>query len=232
MITINKKNFPIYGIIIMISLIIGLLFNYYFLKKNNIDKKKTQLFLFLMFVYSFIGGILFDAIVNYDPNELKIGLSSYGGAIGVCICAIVFEKMDNSNRLYVKSAILSLPLIYSISKLACFFAGCCYGRPYSGLFSVVYTSGLNIPLVPVQLIETIVFWGLFGICYYNNQNDNIVPITIFLCAISKFTLDFLRYRDNNIFLSPNQIVSIVFIIISLIIILKKKIKKRGINDFL
>ena len=223
MITVNRIDFPIYGTIIIISLFCGALLNYIYLKKNNIEKRKIMLFVFLLFIYSLIGGILFNSIVNFNLETFSIGLSSYGGAIGICICSIVFEKMDNSNGLYIKSAILSLPLIYAISKLACFFSGCCYGIPYDGIFSVIYTEGLNISLLPVQLIETIVFLGVFSICYLNKKNENIVPITILLSAVSKFLLDYFRYSHLNEIISTNQVISIVFILISIFLFFKNKI---------
>ncbi len=229
MIIINKINFPIYGTIIIVSIIMGLLFNYLFLKKNNIKEKNILLYLFLLFIYSFLGGILFNSIINFSFENYTIGLSSYGGAIGICICSIIFEKIDNSNGIYIKSAILSLPLIYAIAKLACFFSGCCFGVPYKGLFSVVYTEGLNIPLFPVQLIETIAFLCLFFICYYNNKNENIISITILLSAIFKFILDYFRYSNINVFLSINQIVSIFFIMISIYLFFKKRYNRNVCN---
>ena len=230
MIIINKMKIPIYGIIIIISILIGLLFNYIFLKKNGIKERKTLLYLFLLFVYSFIGGLLFNSIANFDFENYSIGLSSYGGAIGICICSIIFEKIDNSNGKYIKSAILSLPLIYAISKLACFFSGCCYGIPYNGVFSVVYTDGLNISLLPIQLIETIVFMIVFIICYLNNNNKNIIPITMLLSAISKFILDFFRYIHLNEVLSINQVISIIFIIIGISIYFKEKNKNTNTKE--
>ena len=219
---INKINFPIYGIIILISLIIGIIFNYIFLKNNKVQNQKNILFLALLFIYAFFGGIIFNSIINFNLETINIGLSSYGGAIGILICSIIFEKMNNSNGIYIKSAVLSLPLIYSISKLACFFSGCCYGIPYNGLFSVVYTEGLNITLLPIQMIESIAFIIIFIMCYLNNKNKNIISTTILLSAISKFVLDFFRYSHLNEVISVNQIVSIIFIIISIVFIFSKK----------
>ena len=230
MIVINKINFPIYGIVILLSILIGLVFNYLFIKKNNIKEKNALLYLFLLFVYSFIGGLLLNSIVNFDVKNYSIGLSSYGGAIGVLICAVIFEKMNDSNGKYIKSAILSLPLMYSISKLACFFSGCCYGIPYNGVFSVVYTDGLNISLLPIQLIETIVFMIVFIICYLNNNNKNIIPITMLLSAISKFILDFFRYSHLNEVLSINQVISIIFVIIGISIYFKEKNKNTNTKE--
>lgn len=230
MIVINKINFPIYGIVILLSILIGLVFNYLFIKKNNKKEKNALLYLFLLFVYSFIGGLLLNSIVNFDVKNYSIGLSSYGGAIGVLICAVIFEKMNDSNGKYIKSAILSLPLMYSISKLACFFSGCCYGIPYDGLFSVVYREGLNISLLPIQLIETIVFMIVFIICYLNNNNKNIIPITMLLSAISKFVLDFFRYSHLSEVLSINQVISIIFIIIGISIYFKEKNKNTNTKE--
>ena len=219
---INKINFPIYGILIILSLTIGMIFNYIYLRKNKIQKEKIILFTFMLIVYGIFGGIFLNAIVNKEINQ--IGLSSYGGAIGILSATIIFEKMNSSNGIFVKSAILSLPLIYSISKLACFFAGCCYGMPYNSIFSVTYTEGLNIPLFPIQLLETIIFFGVFVFCVIYRKNKNLIEITLILSAIAKFLLDFLRYSHIGQILSVNQVISIGFIVIG-VVLYRRKIKK-------
>ena len=61
-----------------------------------------------------------------------------------------------------------------MSKLACFFAGCCYGLPYDGVGCVIYPSGLNISLIPVQLLETVTFMIIFIICILLMNNKNII----------------------------------------------------------
>ena len=226
---INKIDFPIYGIIILCSLIIGIIFNYMYLRKNKIEKRIILLFSFMMLVYAIIGGILVDGIINKRLNSLSIGLSSYGGAIGVILSAIVFEKICPSKGILKKTAILSLPLIYSISKLACFFAGCCYGIPYNGIFGITYSSGLNIPLFPVQLAETIAFMLVFIVCIKNRENKNIIEITIILSSTAKFLLDFLRYSHIKEIISINQIISIVFVLIGIVLICIKNRKVKNNN---
>lgn len=221
MIIYNIK-FPIYGTIILISLIIGSIFNYIYLKKNNVKKQHIVLFVVMFFSYSIIGGIILNAITSKEFSFTKVGLSSYGGAIGIIVTSLFFEKISPSNKLYIKSAIISLPLIYAISKLACLFAGCCYGIPYNSVFSVTYPAGLNVPLLPIQLIETIVFFITFVICFLSNKNKYIIEITIFFSALAKFLLDFFRYSHQNEVISVNQVISIVFIVISLIIFYYRK----------
>ena len=219
---INKFNFPIYGVFILLSLTIGMIFNCIYLRKNKVDREKIILFVLMLITYGIFGGILLNSIIS--RNFSKIGLSSYGGAIGILSATIIFEKMNFSNGIFVKSAILSLPLIYSISKLACFFAGCCYGMPYNGIFSVTYTEGLNIPLFPIQLLETIIFFGVFVFCVIYRKNKNLIEITLILSAIAKFLLDFLRYSHIGQILSVNQVISIGFIVIG-VVLYRRKIKK-------
>lgn len=225
---IDKIDFPIYGVIILISLLIGILFNYIYLKRNNIENQYILLFSVMLLLFAVVGGEMIN-FLSTDTKEYRFeifGLSSYGGAIGVILASIIFEKINPKDKIFIKSAVLSLPLIYSISKLACFFSGCCYGLPYNSIFSVTYTSGLNIPLIPVQLIETITFMIIFMICILLRNNKNIMSITIILSALSKFLLDFFRYNHLEEIITKNQISSIIFVIIGMIMIIKKSVIKK------
>lgn len=228
---IDKIEFPIYGIFILISLLMGVICNWIYLKKNNVKNQDIVLFVIMIFIFALFGGELLNFLLT-DSREYKFtlyGLSSYGGAIGILLASIVFGKINAENKLFLKSAVLSLPLIYSISKLACFFAGCCYGGPCNSKFCVVYTFGLNIPLIPVQLIETITFMIVFIICLSLRKNKEIISITIILSAISKFLLDYLRYDHLDKVITKNQIISIVFVIIGIVTILYKYIKNNKIK---
>ena len=227
---INRINFPVYGAIILISLVCGVIFNFIYLKKNKIELQYNVLFLSMVLLFAIVGGIILNALFEKDKEliSLKFGLSSFGGAIGVIVAAIVFEKIYTKDKIFIKSAVLSLPLIYSISKLGCFFAGCCYGLPCENrFFSVTYTNGLNIPLIPIQLIETIVFGIIFIACLSLKNKKNIVCITILICAFFKFILDFFRYNHLEEIISKNQIISIFFILISVFLILKKEYNQES-----
>lgn len=113
---IDKFNFPIYPIIILLSFIIGMIFNFIFLSKSKIEKRKIIVFLTMLITYSLFFAVLFTVMVS---NEF--GISSYGGAIGILIAAIIYTKIQDWDFVYIKSSVLSLPLFYSTSKLACFF---------------------------------------------------------------------------------------------------------------
>ena len=64
------------------------------------------------------------------------------------------------------------------------------------------------------------------ICNKFKNKKNILLITICSCAISKFSLDFLRYEHINRLITFNQIFSIIII---LIILIKRKIDSKKIK---
>lgn len=221
---INKINFPIYATFIIVSLLIGVIFNYISLKKNGLSPNLILLFILFSFYLTLFGGFLYTTIVT--KKIYNIGLSSYGGAIGFLISVIIFERNTFYRGKIAKNVVISLPLIYSISKLACFFSGCCFGIPYNGAFSVIYNFGLNIPVFPIQFVETIIFMIIFLICFKFKKSQYIIGITIFISALSKFLLDFFRYSHLNVILSTNQMVSCFFIGIGIGLILKKFLNKK------
>jgi phosphatidylglycerol:prolipoprotein diacylglycerol transferase len=127
--------------------------------------------------------------------------------------------------------------MYSIGKIGCFLAGCCYGIYYNGPFNVVYNYSYSAPaevrLFPIQLLESIVFLVIFIYFYLNsNKKSNKVLFigkAIFICGISKFLLDYLRMSHAGQIISVNQLTSIIFMLIGMFLILKDNIKKAKIN---
>jgi len=205
-------KFNYYGLMISISVIAGFLYIYYSLKKDGYQKKNIKLYflMYLSFIISF--GLSFNNIEGNKNIMSNIGLSSYGCLIGAVLSAIIFEKIVPCDKKLIKYNILSLPLTYGIAKIGCFLAGCCYGIPYSGPLSVTYSNGLNIPLFPVQIVESIVFILIFLIINKYKNNKYIVMYCAFSGLIGKFLLDFLRYDHVTKQFTTNQYVSIILII--------------------
>ena len=220
MVTISEIKFPIYFIIIIASIFLGMLYVYMSLKKKvQLDNKFYPYFLFNILLILFLGKT-FTMLTSRSSNFLTIGFSSYGGAVGNILCALYFEKISDFKKYLIKYSIISLTLIYSLSKIACFIVGCCHGIPYEKMFSVIYTDKLNIAVFPIQLLETIVFVLIFLFCNKFQNRKNISLITIIMCATCKFLLDFLRYDHLNKVITINQIISLIVIIFSVILIIK------------
>lgn len=56
----------------------------------------------------------------------------------------------------------------------------------------------------------------------NKFSLRTIGISFILCGFAKFVLDFLRISHVNILISSNQIISIAFIVLGIIIILKNR----------
>lgn len=222
---INKTSFPIYKIMIAFSVIVGILYIYHFLRKEKIPKKELIIFFILFFIVSILCGKLYTyVVIGFKGNYFKTGLSAYGGLIGVLIASIIYECLYPRDGIVIKYTTLSLPLIYAFTKIGCTFAGCCYGIPYNGPFAITYPHISSESLFPIQLLEVIVFIALFMLCNSNRNKKNIEYITLALIAIFKFSLDLLRSSHIGMIISPNQIFSIILLIITIIVYLIKRKK--------
>ena len=95
-------NFPIYGIIVVLSIIIGMIYVYCSLKKEGY--KKNILLYFLMYIsFSFVLGKIFTIVTSSENiSFIDAGLSSYGGVIGVILAAFIFEKILPTNKNVIK----------------------------------------------------------------------------------------------------------------------------------
>lgn len=220
--TIDCTFFNFYGTFLILSIIIGITIYDIFLikwKVRNIHIAVLNcLFLFLIV----IGGIGLTIIENFIfYRKLVIGVASYGGLLGMISAIFIFTKFFKYNiHHFFKILFISVPLMYSISKIGCFLSGCCYGIEYEGLANVIYISShmapLNIPLFPIQLVESLTFLLIFIylILLYKRKNNKIISISLILCGIAKYFLEFLRYSWQPI-ITFTQVISLLFILIGL-----------------
>ena len=222
---IPRINFPFYGIIIVLSIFIGMFFIYYNLKKEGQNNKQILLYFIMYIAFAFICGKMYTVFAYGEGNILTAGLSAYGGLIGVVVASIIFERIIPTDNKIIKYTILSLPLVYGLTKIGCSIVGCCGGIPYDGILKVKYVNALNIWQFPVQITEVIVFLSIFIICLVIKNNKNINYIVLLLVSVFKFLLDFLRYDHINILITKNQIFSIILFLITIIVFIVHKNKK-------
>lgn len=229
---INTK-IPLYGILVVTGILSGLYIMYKNVKTLNYKKEENYGLILYILLGTLFGAKYFTLLTNFNKykNNIdfnKIGLSSYGAAIGIIILLIIFAKQYKKNfKELINNILPAIPLMYGISKIGCFLAGCCYGIKYNGPLSITYKYSLsapkNISLLPIQIIETITFILIYlYISKKKKENKNIIGITPLLCGLSKFLLDYLRMNHIDKILTVNQIVSIPFIIIGLILYFKEK----------
>lgn len=230
-----NTKIPLYGVMIILSLLSNVIVIIFTYNKKTFTKNE----LIGALVYENIG-IIFGAkifsylehINKYESFEfLKIGISSYGGLIGGLIMLTMFAfQFKKSIKEMLLTFMPSIPLMYALGKIGCFLVGCCHGIEYNGIFHVTYNfsqvANPNTPYVPVQLLESLFFIAIFIYIIFKTQKQkldlNSLGKIITLCGLSKFILDFLRDSHIRVTLSTNQMLSIVFIIMGLIMIIKNQ----------
>lgn len=233
------------GLACSLTLFLFLLYD----SKIKIDK---QLFIYALgAVGVFIGAKLFGCIknvmlvmYNHDAFSINIikasGLVYYGGLTGFLAFAslamiLLYHKIDKQ---LMNLVAITIPVFHGFGRIGCLFAGCCYGKEYNGLLSIIYlsSSGEKVARFPTQLIEAIfeicIFICLF-VLYRKSKKINLLKVYLVIYAIMRFILEFTRgdsIRGMFGFLSFSQYISIGILIILIIsIILKRKKDKEVLN---
>ena len=102
-----------------------------------------------------------------------------------------------------------LALGHFIGRLGCFAAGCCWGQPAHGAWSVTFTDAdaheltgvpLGVPLHPTQLYEAFAELALFAFLYWRfgrpHRPGTIIGLYLVLYSVVRLLVEFLRYHDQ------------------------------------
>lgn len=186
-----------------------------------------------------VGAKLLAAAQRGDFNIIKAGFSSLGALVGAIAMVGVYSAIFKTNfQQLLCVAILPMALTYSVGKVGCFTAGCCYGIPYNGFLSVVYDNLKSAPkdtaLFPVQLAEAVAFMLLFAAfyLYYRTHEFSAKHICIYVVVLSlvKGSLYYLRNESLAKPFGSHQIICAALLVISIAayiyIVSKERVKKR------
>lgn len=206
-----------------------------------------------MIIFAIIGARLFHVVIEapafYLKNPLNIfkiwngGWTFYGGLLADIIFAIFYMKKQNMNPyrtidMFAPAVTLGL----SYGRMACYMAGCCYGKvcppdfPMASTFKVVnmvrpQASPLNTPLYPTQLAEAILALGLFFfMIFYRKRkkfHGELAAIFLIVYGIARFLIEYFRADDiRGLWLggtiSTSQIISLPLIGIGMWLFLRNK----------
>ena len=205
-----------YGVMIASGL---LLFNYLIRKdprfsKLNLDSNFNEILLVGNLAALFGGRSLF--LLSHPENIHSFfaiitfwepGFSILG-AIGACVAIlpIYLKRIGVPIMPMLDLAAIYTPLLQSVSRVGCFFAGCCYGASTTLPWGIIYTDPESVaPLYscihPTQIYSALILLLIFTIMYFVlnkilTKSGQLLCAYLMLQSIERFTVDF--YRGDQI----------------------------------
>lgn len=186
-----------FGLMIVIGLII---FSYLLLN----DKKRSSIIstehyfnlITPAIISAIIGGRFLFVATHWDSFDHWIdifaiwqgGFSLLGGIIAlILVMPFYFKKYNVPLLPFLDLISIYAPLLQSISRVGCYFAGCCYGCP------ATYFNGNH----PTQWYSAICLFGIFLFQYciarsWKLQTGQLFCIYLMLMSIERFSNDFFR----------------------------------------
>lgn len=238
-----------YGAFIALGCIIFYYFTLEHPKRTTIISESDATSLFsLSILVGVIGARVLYLISSYSSisSSQEIIMVTNGGfsLLGTVIALLLFIPYYLKKKHIPILPLLDLvsiyaPLLQAISRLGCFFAGCCYGRPSSVLWAVKYTdpdtlAPLNCWLHPTQLYSALSLFAIFIFLNtwqsYTKKPGQLFCLYLILSNLSRFLIDFLRddrefLNNGYTLLSIHQWIALLLIIgafIMYLIILRNK----------
>lgn len=201
-----------YGLMI----VIGLVVTYILIKCDPIRRRlMSSEQLLNAFTYATLAGVISGRLLFVFSNwrifdnfgEMFAvwdgGFSLLGSVLGICLTLpayLIFNKIPVLPFFDLVSCYA--PLLVGISRIGCFFAGCCYGKPSSVFWAVTYScpdclAPLGIALHPAQLYSSILLVLIFVFLRFVIRPRFVIPGQIFtiylmLTSLERFLTDFVR----------------------------------------
>lgn len=230
-----------YGVMMALGIITAVLMVEYRAKKQGLDGDKV----FNMEIFAVVSGLLGAKILYLitrindlieDPsifwNCLKDGFVVYGSIIGGVLGAYVYCKIKKLPfwKIFDITA-PALALAQGIGRIGCLLAGCCYGMevaedfPLAIVFTESHYAPNNIPLLPTQIISTVLnilhFAVLMLISRKVKHDGQVAGFYLVFYSIGRFILEYFRgdlIRGNVGSLTTSQFISLFIFVIGLIFI--------------
>ena len=221
-----------YGFFIACGAIAGYIYTLTQAKKQFGTKTETiQLLIILIIIASVIGGkvfIIFEDPKYYlsEPSRLlesfNKGFVFYGSLLFAIPTMLIFFR---SNKLPVLPMLdimaVTTCLVHGFGRIGCFMAGCCYGPPHEGTFSVTFThpqcaaEPMNTPLHPTQLYSSTTIFFIMAILTYTSRrrqfDGQLFMLYLILYALARSILEIFRGDLERGFLIQNVLSNSQFI---------------------
>lgn len=171
-----------------------------------IGAKLFYAFPFIPELYSIIKNDGFSSFFSYLPQILPrifAGYVFYGGFIGMAAGVAFYTHYRGLPILSFANVLaIIVPLFHGFGRIGCFFAGCCYGREYHGIFAVTFPQNSYHPDIagterfPIQLVESVCCFLLFAVlAFYGRKprkSGKLMGIYLIVYPIIRFFTELFR----------------------------------------
>ena len=243
---------PGYGTAIMIGIVLASLIGGLHIKRRGLDINDFIILETIGVFFGFLGAKLLYLIVSFNEIDwsrlsepaylsyvLSAGFVFYGGIILAAVAVLIAGKLNKIDTgRYFREVVFLVPFAHGFGRIGCYFAGCCFGVPYSGPLAVTFPAGSSapagIPLFPVQLVEAALLFLISGGIYlFQRKRGTKYTVEAYFVSygVVRFALEFLRwdeYRGRFLFLYTSQWISLLLIAAALVsVIIRRRAVERN-----
>ncbi len=214
-----------WGFFAAIAFAFGLFFSMRRAPKFGIKKDYIPDMLLVVLISSMLGSRIFYVVFHLDEFKGRwlstinpfgtsgsfglAGLSMMGGVVLAIVSAYVYARIKKIDFLTMADAVSPAFLIGAgITRIGCFFNGCCFGRPTDGLMGMMFPkhspAGMiykNTPIHPTQLYASILGFAFFFIVLYFERYKRFrgytIALVMALYALDRFFVDLFRHYEEN-----------------------------------
>jgi phosphatidylglycerol:prolipoprotein diacylglycerol transferase len=230
LIRIGNFNLYSYGLCLFISFVLGIKIVEVRAKKFGVSKESITDLALVVLICSILGARLLYVIFHWTEFENDLigtiafwrgglgGLMFFGGFLGGLAGGLTFVYKKKLPIHKMLDAITpALVLGEGITRIGCFLNGCCFGKPTSSFWGVLFPKAspagevFTCPIHPTQLYSSFVGFSLFVLTLVLERkklkSGILFGIIISLYALFRFLIDFVRYYENLGNFLINQIIA-------------------------
>jgi len=224
-----------YGVLLASAYLLGLQYAMSRAKARGLDSVRVLDLGIYIIISALIGAKLLLLITDFktfraDPSELwslaRSGGVFYGGLLVAVVVALWYIRHAGL-PLWTTCDVFApgIALGHVVGRFGCFFAGCCYGKPTTEPWGIVFSdpfaaanvgTPLGVHLHPTQLYEAGAELIILGILLLSERKRETFAgrtfwLYILLYAVSRFGIEFFRgdERGSVGIFSTSQFISII-----------------------
>jgi len=227
---IPEFNHSPYSVIVLSSVFVGILVASLLMKSVK-AKRETILYTNLLAAICTVAMALSITLLP-EQKSFQIGFSGLRAVIGLILSAVISCLIHKDHEKETCAIyVICAPLMYSLSKFGCLFAGCCNGRKYNGPFALIYHNNPEESYFPNQLVDIISFMLIFIILLFLffkiKDKTKVVILALLLMIPARFLVEYLRESNGDSVISFGQIKVLLVGLISIVLV---TILRRVIRD--